>query len=127
MHGLPSSLHEAGSVRGPAQPRRSALTSPTDHQLARTYIERDDCLGPLASKASDLIELRRCFRTAVPDPLASHCEVLNYRRGALVVGAASSAAAAKLRQMTRRLTAVFLEKGWQVSSIEVVIQGAAKR
>ena len=70
-------------------------------------------------------ELRRLFRENIPPGLAAACQVANFREGAIIVMAENSAIAAKLKQLTPRLTTVFLEKGWQVIAIRVQVQGTA--
>jgi len=93
--------------------------------LARTFVPRHATLGPLAARAADLLELRRLFRENVPPGLAAASQVANFREGAIIIMAENSAIAAKLKQLTPRLTTLFLEKGWQVNAIRVQVQGVA--
>ena len=91
-------------------------------QLAGAYLARADNLEPLARRAVDLIAMRRLYRETMPAGLSQASELLNFRNGIVVVSADHSAAAAKIKQLTPRLTALFLEKGWQVSAIQVQVQ-----
>ena len=84
---------------------------------------RHESLGGLAERASHLIELRKLFRATVPEGLADACEVANLRQETLVVLANTSACAAKLKQLSPRLTALFQKRGWQVTSIKITVQG----
>ena len=93
--------------------------------LARTFVPRHATLGPLAARAADLIELRRLFRTNIPPGLAEAAQLANFREGTIIVMAENSAVAAKLKQLTPRLTTLFREKGWQVNAIRIQLQGAA--
>jgi hypothetical protein len=90
--------------------------------LAGAYIPRHATLGPLAARAADLIELRRLYRDNLPAGLAQASQVANFRDGVVIVLADNSAAAAKLKQLTARLTALFQEKGWQINAIKVQVQ-----
>lgn len=98
-----------------------------DKQLARHYIRAHDDLGPLADRASALIEIRRIVRECLPDGLARACVVANFRQQTLVIDADNAAVAAKVRQLAQRLTARLLEKGWQISAITLRIQGRTIR
>jgi len=91
-------------------------------QLACAYLARAGSLESLAGRALDLIALRRLYRENMPAGLSQASELLNFRNGTVVVSADHSAAAAKIKQLTPRLTALFLEKGWQVSAIQVQVQ-----
>ena len=93
-----------------------------DLQLARDFLARHDNLGPLAHRAADLIEMRRVYRANMPPGLIRESEVANFRRAILIVGAKTSAAAAKIRQLAPRLITLYREKGWQVSAIQVQVQ-----
>lgn len=93
--------------------------------LAGAYIPRHATLGPLAARAADLIELRRLYRDNLPAGLAQASQVANFRDGVVIVLADNSAAAAKLKQLTARLTALFQEKGWQINAIKVQVQARA--
>ena len=103
------------------------MNSDPDKQLAHAYVARHDSLGPLAGKAAELIEMRRRYRENIPAGLAQVSEILNFRRGVVIVAADHSAAAAKLKQLTPRLLALFLEKGWQVTAIQVQVQATGNR
>ena len=94
-----------------------------DH-LAAAYAVKDENLAPLAERAAQLIALRKIFREAVPASLAGACEVANLRSGTVVILAATSACAAKLKQLSPRLTNLFQEKGWQVNAIKISVQGS---
>ena len=96
-------------------------------QLARSYLARAENLESLTLRAADLIAMRRLYRENMPAALAQASELVNFRRGIVIVCAGHSAAAAKIKQLTPRLTALFLEKGWQVSAIQVQVQELADR
>jgi hypothetical protein len=63
----------------------------------------------------------------LPAGLSQSSEVTNFRLGVVVISADNSAAAAKIKQLAPRLSALFLEKGWQVSAIQVRVQGQVLR
>lgn len=90
--------------------------------LAGAFVPRHGALRPLAERAADLLELRRLYRDNLPAGLVETSQVANFREGVVIVVADNSAAAAKLKQLTSRLTAVFQEKGWQINAIKVQVQ-----
>ena len=94
-----------------------------DDHLASAYAARHESIGPLAERASQLIELRKLFREVIPAGLADACEVANLRKDTLVVLASTSACAAKLKQLSPRLATLFQKRGWQVNSIKISVQG----
>ena len=100
----------------------------SDHyaNLPRAFVARHDSLGPLALRAEQLIELRRIYREIVPAGLAQASQLANFRQGVLIIEAANSATAAKLKQLIPRLSATFFEKGKQVSAIRIQVQDSAK-
>ncbi|MDB5806172.1 MAG: hypothetical protein JWN73_3494 [Betaproteobacteria bacterium] len=93
--------------------------------LAGAFVPRHSSLRPLAERAAELIELRRLYRDNLPSGLAEASQVANFRDGVVIVMADNSAAAAKLKQLTSRLTAAFQEKGWQINAIKVQVQARA--
>jgi hypothetical protein len=93
--------------------------------LAGAYVPQHAALRPLAERAADLIELRRLYRDNLPAGLVQASQIANFRDGVVIVMADNSAAAAKLKQLTARLTALFQEKGWQINAIKVQVQARA--
>lgn len=96
--------------------------------LALAYVPRDEHLAPLAERAAQLIEMRKLFRESVPESFSAVCEVANLRRtgnqDTVVILAANSAIAAKLKQLCPRLMSLFQKRGWQVNAIKITVQGA---
>ena len=93
--------------------------------LAGAFVPRHATLGPLAARAADLIELRRLYRDNLPPGLAQASQIANFREGVVIIMADNSATAAKLKQLTARLTTLFQEKGWQINAIKVQVQARA--
>lgn len=54
-----------------------------------------------AAHAQRLLRLQRLLETALPPTLLGHARVANLRQGKLIIHAANSAVAAKLRQIGR--------------------------
>jgi hypothetical protein len=101
------------------------MASSADQPLAGAFVDRHEALGALAIRAGDLIQMRRLFREHVPPGLSLSSEVANFRQGIVVISAGNSAIAAKLKQLTPRLISLFVERGWQVSAIQVRVQDRA--
>lgn len=111
-----------------------------DACLAHAYLPRDEAMAPLAERAAQLIALRKLFRESVPKDFSDVCKVANLRRtigkdsgnshggqhqsqDTVVILAANSAAAAKLKQLCPRLMILFQKQGWQVNAIKITVQG----
>jgi len=77
--------------------------------------ERD--LQPLVSKARDLGALSGLVQRFLSADLASQARVVNFREGEMVLAAAHSAAAAKLRLLAPSLCRFLSNQRWQVSSV----------
>lgn len=87
--------------------------------------ERD--LQPLVAKARDLGALSRLVQLFLSADLANHARVVNLREGEMVLSAAHSAAAAKLRLLAPSLCRYLCNQRWQVSSVVVRVQPNASR
>lgn len=90
--------------------------------LASAYVGKHEALASLADQAAALIQMRILFRNSAPSGLAQVTALANFRGGVVVLGAANSAAAAKAKQLTPSLLALFREKGWQVNAIQIQVQ-----
>ncbi|MFL6574454.1 MAG: DciA family protein [Burkholderiales bacterium] len=87
--------------------------------------ERD--LQPLVTKARDLGALSGLVQRFLSADLASQARVVNLREGEIVLSAAHSAAAAKLRLLAPSLCRFLSNQRWQVSSVVVRVQPNASR
>jgi hypothetical protein len=87
--------------------------------------ERD--LQPLVSKARELGALSQLVQRFLSADLARQVRVVNLREGEVVLSAAHSAAAAKLRLLAPSLCRFLSNQRWQVSSAVVRVQPNASR
>jgi hypothetical protein len=85
-------------------------------------LDADNDLARLSAHAERLLKLQRIFERAAPAALAKHGRVANMKLGKVVIHAANSAVAAKIRQLTPRLTEVFRQTGVDVNEIQVKVQ-----
>ena len=85
-------------------------------------IGADRNLARLSAHASQLLKLQRIFERAVPAALAKHGRVANMKLGKVVIHAGNNAVAAKLRQLTPRLTDAFRQAEVDVNQIQVKVQ-----
>lgn len=86
------------------------------------HLATADDTARYAAHAQRLLRLQRLLETALPPPLRSHTRVANLRKGKLIIHAANSAVAAKLRQFGPRFTELFLKNGAQINEIDVKVQ-----
>jgi hypothetical protein len=82
-------------------------------------------LQPLLAKARDLRALAGLVEGFLSPELACQARVANFRDGELVLLAAHSAAAAKLRLLAPSLSRFLTHQRWQVSSVLVRVQPTA--
>ncbi len=79
-------------------------------------------LRGLTHQAQQLATLQQQYRQFAPPTLAQISQVIGFERHVLILGAANSAAAAKLRQLSPQLVQVFQENGLKVTGILVRVQ-----
>jgi hypothetical protein len=79
-------------------------------------------LQPVLAKAQELRAFAGLLEGFLPPDLARQARVVNYRDGALVLMAASPAAAAKLRLLAPSLVNFFLKQRLQVNSVSIRVQ-----
>jgi len=82
-------------------------------------------LQPLLAKARDLRALAGLVAGFLSPELACQARVANFRDGELVLLAAHSAAAAKLRLLAPSLSRFLTHQRWQISSVAVRVQPTA--
>ena len=78
-----------------------------------------------AAHAQRLLRLQRLLESVLPPALRAHARVANLRQGKLVIHAANSAVAAKLRQFGPRFAEAFIKDGAQFTEIDVRVQAKA--
>ena len=84
-------------------------------------------LQPVLAKARELRALAGLLDGFLPPELARHARVVNYRDGEIVLVAATSAAAAKLRLLAPSLVIFFSKQRLQVNSVSIRVQPSESR
>jgi hypothetical protein len=84
-------------------------------------------LQPVLAKAQELRALAGLLDGFLPPQLARQVRVVNYRDGEVVLAAASSAVAAKLRLLAPSLVIFFSKQRLQVNSVRIGVQPNASR
>lgn len=79
-------------------------------------------LQPVLTKAHELRDLAGLLDRYLPPDLARQARVVNFREGEIVLVAASSAAAAKLRLLAPSLVILFVKQRLQVNSVSLRVQ-----
>jgi len=87
-----------------------------------TYLDQADGVNALMAQAKRLLELRQVLLEALPAQLAGLASVANYRQGKVIIFAANSAAAAKLKLLGPGLKDRFVVRGLQVTALEIEVQ-----
>ena len=86
------------------------------------YLVQADGINSLMPQAKRLLELRQVLLEVLPKPLADLATVANYRQGKIVIFAANSAIAAKLKLLGPTLKDRFVMRGLQVTALEFEVQ-----
>jgi hypothetical protein len=84
-------------------------------------------LQPVLTKAQELRDLAGLLDRYLPPDLARQARVVNFREGEIVLVAASSAAAAKLRLLAPSLVILFVKQRLQVNSVSIRVQPKGAR
>jgi hypothetical protein len=91
-----------------------------DHLLAS-----DGEMQPVLAKAREIHALAELCKEFLPPDLSQHLRPANFQGGKLVMLAANSAAAAKLRLLSESLVDFLSKRGAKVNSVSVKVQPAA--
>ena len=95
-------------------------TLPTKNPCA--YLTQPDGIASLMPQALRLIELRGILAAALPESLARSCSVANYKQGKIVIFAANSAVAAKLKLLSPALLEELSRRAVEITGLEVRVQ-----
>lgn len=91
-------------------------------QRIKSYFDTSHELRQLSHKASQLLELQRLYEKIAPPSLALSSRVMQLEQKILMVQADNGAVAAKLRQLSPRLSQLFRDNGQEVTAIQVRVQ-----
>ena len=95
-------------------------TMPSKNPCA--FLSQPDAIASLMPQAQRLIELRKILAVALPESLARHCSIANYKQGRVVLFAANSAVAAKLKLLSPGLSEELSRRAAEVTGLEVRVQ-----
>jgi hypothetical protein len=95
-------------------------TMPTKNPCA--FLNQPDAIASLMPQAQRLIELRKILAAVLPESLARHCSIANYKQGKVVIFAANSAVAAKLKLLSPGLSEELSRRAAEVTGLEVRVQ-----
>jgi hypothetical protein len=90
-------------------------------------LSADDKLQPVVEKARAIRELSILCNTFLPPELARQAQAANFKDGKLVILAANSAAAAKLRLLSESLGVFLANQRVKVSGVSIRVQPNASR
>jgi len=86
------------------------------------YLVQADGINSLMPHAKRLLELRQVLLEILPKHLVNFATVANYRQGRIVIFAANSAIAAKLKLLGPALVDRFVTRGLQVTALDIEVQ-----
>jgi hypothetical protein len=90
-------------------------------------LSADSEMQPLVAKARDIGTLNGLVNGFLPPDLTRQVRVANFREGELVILAANSSAAAKLKLLAPSLSRFLVGQRWQVNSVSLRVQPNASR
>jgi hypothetical protein len=86
------------------------------------YLDKDAAAGRVMAHARLLLKLTRRFEAIAPAGLRYAAHVANYKSGRIIIHADNGAVAAKIRQMSQRLSDELSKGGAECIGIEVKVQ-----
>lgn len=86
------------------------------------FLNSSDGIGTLMPQAAALLTVRKALSGALPDHLLRSVAIANYRQGKVILLAASSAVAARLRLLEPRMLEVLGGCGVNVTGLTVEVQ-----
>lgn len=86
------------------------------------YLDKDAAAGRVMAHARLLLKLSRRFEAVAPAGLRHSAHVANYKLGTIIIHADNGAVAAKIRQLSQRLSSELSKGGSECSGIEVKVQ-----
>lgn len=86
------------------------------------YLDKDPAAGRVMAHARLLLKLSRRFEAVAPAGLRHSAHVANYKLGTIIIHADNGAVAAKIRQLSQRLSNELSKGGAECSGIEVKVQ-----
>lgn len=86
------------------------------------FFQSNDALAHLQEHASRLIRLQRAYEEFAPAHLARSSWIANLKAGVIIIHAVNGAVATKLNQLTPRFIDEFLNRGVDLTGIEVRLQ-----
>lgn len=86
------------------------------------YLDSDAAAGRIMAHARLLLKLSRRFEAVAPTGLRHAAHVANYKSGKIIIHADNGAVAAKIRQLSQRLSDELSKGGTECSGIEVKVQ-----
>ncbi|MDO8412175.1 MAG: DciA family protein [Gallionellaceae bacterium] len=91
-------------------------------QRLNSYFHASHELHQLSHQVAQLVALQRHYEHFAPAPLVLASHVVQLAQQTLVIAANNSAVAAKLRQLSPRLTQYFQDNGHEITGIQVKVQ-----
>lgn len=91
-------------------------------QRLNSYFHASHELHQLSRQVAQLVALQRHYENFAPTPLVLASHVVQLTQQILVIAADNSAVAAKLRQLSPRLTQYFQDNGHEVTGIQIKVQ-----
>jgi hypothetical protein len=86
------------------------------------YLDKDAAAGRVMAHARLLLKLSRRFEAVAPAGLRHSAHVANYKLGTIIIHADNGAVAAKIRQLSQRLSSELSKGGTECNGIEVKVQ-----
>ncbi|HXZ55053.1 MAG TPA: DUF721 domain-containing protein [Burkholderiales bacterium] len=91
------------------------------------FLNQADAISALMPQAERLIELREILASLLPESLARHCSVANFKQGRVIIFASNGATAAKLKLMLPALLEQFSGRATEVTGLEVAVQALGSK
>jgi hypothetical protein len=99
----------------------NSLNQGRSPKVATDFLKRNDKMAALLPAIERMAALQKDCAATLPS-MFSHCEILAFEEGHLLLSTPSSAVAAKLKQQLPKLQDTLQQRGWQINNIRLRVQ-----
>lgn len=91
-------------------------------KTALGWLKDDEQKANILKTASYYLDIQNTILASLHDPVTQACKILKFDNGTLVIAVPSAAYAAKIRQLTPRISQLLMNQGLNVNEVRIRIQ-----
>lgn len=93
-----------------------------EEKTALGWLRDDEQKANILKTASYYLDIQNTILDSLHDPVTQACKILKFDNGTLVIAVPSAAYAAKIRQLTPRISQLLMNRGLNVNEVRIRIQ-----